>query len=110
LVKEGTYIANNIHFDTTRANVEIRRGVAVDLSWDEAYDPDSPELFKGNMDVNRLDNFLREKGRERVPCVMITVTNNSAGGQPVSMANIKAVSQVCRLSIKISFGDCPRNV
>jgi len=107
LVKEGTYIANNIHFDTTRANVEIRRGVAVDLSRDEAYDPDSPELFKGNMDVNRLDNFLREKGRERVPCVMITVTNNSAGGQPVSMANIKAVSQVCRkYKVPLYFDAC----
>lgn len=107
LVKDSTYVVNNIHFDTTRANVEVRGGVAVDLAREEAYDPDSNEPFKGDMDVNRLENFLREKGAGRVPCVMLTVTNNSGGGQPVSMANIKAVSQVCRkYKIPLFFDAC----
>lgn len=107
VVREGKHIPNNIHFDTTRANIEVRGGVAVDLAGEEAYDPDSPALFKGNMDVGRLEEFLREKGKEEVPLVMITVTNNSGGGQPVSMANIKAVSRICRkYGIPLFFDAC----
>jgi len=107
VVREGKHIPNNIHFDTTRANIEVRGGVAVDLAGEEAYDPDSPALFKGNMDVGRLEEFLREKGKEEVPLVMITVTNNSGGGQPVSMANIKAVSKICRkYGIPLFFDAC----
>lgn len=107
VVKEGKYIPNNIHFDTTRANVEVRGGVAVDLAGEEAYDPDSPALFKGNMDIARLEAFLRDKGKEKVPLVMVTITNNSGGGQPVSMANIKAVSRLCRqYGIPLFFDAC----
>jgi len=107
VVKEGKYIPNNIHFDTTRANVEVRGGVAVDLAGEEAYDPDSPALFKGNMDVARLKAFLEEKGKDQVPLVMLTITNNSGGGQPVSMANIQAVSQICRkYGIPLFFDAC----
>jgi tryptophanase len=95
ILKKGDAVPNNIHFDTTRANVEVRGGVAVDLVKVEAYDPDIDLPFKGDMDTAKLDAYLA-KNKGRVPIVMLTVTNNSGGGQPVSMANIKAVSAVCR--------------
>jgi len=98
LVRKGDFVPNNIHFDTTRANVEIRGAHAVDLAGKWAFDPDSPIPFKGDMDVERLKKFIEAKGAHRIPLVMLTVTNNSGGGQPVSMKNIKAVSQVCRRS------------
>lgn len=96
LVKKGDYVPNNIHFDTTRANVEVRGARAVDLVIDEAYDPDSIHPFKGNMDVNKLKKFIEKKSPKKIPLVMMTITNNSGGGQPVSLKNIKEVSQVCK--------------
>lgn len=107
LVKKGDYVPNNIHFDTTRANVEVRGARAVDLVIDEAYDPDSIHSFKGNLDVNKLKKFIEKKGTGKIPIVMITITNNSGGGQPVSVKNIKEVSQVCRQhGIPLFFDAC----
>ena len=96
MVKKGDHVPSNIHFDTTRANIEVRGASAVDLAGPAAYDPDSPHPFKGDMDVDRLKKFIESKGAKKVPLVMLTVTNNSGGGQPVSLKNIKEVSRVCR--------------
>ena len=92
---EGKYIPNNTHFDTTRANVEFSGAEAVDLLVEVGKYPDRRADFKGNMDVKALENFIAEKGAENIPLVMITVTNNSGGGQPVSMQNIREVKDVC---------------
>jgi len=91
----GKYIPNNTHFDTTRANIEFVGGTAVDLPIPEGTQPDVWHPFKGNMDVERLESFIKEKGPENIPLVMLTVTNNSNGGQPVSMQNIREVREVC---------------
>lgn len=107
LVKKGDYVPNNIHFDTTRANVEVRGAKAVDLVIDEAYDPDSEHPFKGNMDVDKLKKFIEKKGTQKIPLVLLTITNNSGGGQPVSVKNIKEVSQVCKQhGIPLFFDAC----
>ena len=107
LLKKGDSVPSNIHFDTTRANIEVRGAEAVDLVIDEAYDPDSEHPFKGNMDVEKLKKFMEKKGQERIPLVMLTITNNSGGGQPVSVKNIKEVSQVCKkYRIPLFFDAC----
>ncbi len=96
LAKPGMKIPSNNHFDTTRANIEVHGAEAVDLVISEGRDPSSEHPFKGNMDLERLDAFLQEHGRAQVPVVMLTVTNNSGGGQPVSLANIRQTAEVCR--------------
>lgn len=93
---KGKYIPNNSHFDTTRANVEFSGAEAVDLPTAEGRDPDLVADFKGNMDVPALDAFIRKVGPSNIPLCMITVTNNSGGGQPVSMQNIRETKEVCR--------------
>jgi tyrosine phenol-lyase len=95
MVKKGDHVPNNIHFDTTRANIEFLGAQAVNLAGSAAYDPDSGQPFKGDMDVPKLKAFIEAKGARKVPLAMMTVTNNSGGGQPVSLKNIKEVSQVC---------------
>jgi len=95
MLKKGDYVPNNIHFDTTRANVEVRGGRAVDLAVEAVYDPHSNALFKGDMDVDKLKRLIRQKGTKRIPVVMMTITNNSGGAQPVSLENIRRVSLVC---------------
>jgi len=95
LVKPGMKIPSNNHFDTTRANIEVHGGKAVDLVIAEGRDPDSEHPFKGNVDLERLDAFLAENGRDKVPVAMLTLTNNSGGGQPVSLANIRAMAEIC---------------
>ena len=92
---ENSVVPNNTHFDTTRANVEFRGAKAVDLVIPEARVPENRHPFKGNMDIEALRGLISEVGRERIPLVMITITNNSGGGQPVSMANLRAVRAVC---------------
>jgi tryptophanase len=92
----GDVVPNNTHFDTTRANIEIRGAEARDLGIAEGREPGRYHPFKGNMDLARLEATIAELGRERIPLCMLTVTNNSGGGQPVSMANIRAVSALCR--------------
>ena len=95
LVKAGDSVPNNTHFDTTRANVEYRGGKARDIPIAESRRPQAFHLFKGNIDLDALDRLL-ERERDRVPLAMITVTNNSGGGQPVSMANIRSASEICK--------------
>jgi tryptophanase len=95
-VQAGHVVPNNTHFDTTRANVEYTGARAVDLVIREGREPQSRHPFKGDMDVDALRALIAEAGRERIPCCLLTVTNNSGGGQPVSMANVRAVSAVCR--------------
>ena len=94
--RDGQVIPNNTHFDTTRANVEARGMTAADLGIEEGKHPEVEHPFKGNMDVEKLDAFIRETGAENIPLCMITVTNNSGGGQPVSMENIRQTKEVCR--------------
>jgi tyrosine phenol-lyase len=96
MCKKGDVVPNNTHFDTTRANVEFVGAEARDLVIPEGRQPSLKHPFKGNMDVAALEGLIENAGRERVPLVMLTVTNNSGGGQPVSMENVKAVSAVCR--------------
>ncbi len=94
--KPGDIVPNNSHFDTTRANCELAGGEAVDLLASEASHLSIPGPFKGNMDVNALARLINRVGASRVPMVMLTVTNNASGGQPVSMENVRAVNAVCR--------------
>jgi len=93
MCKPGHVVPSNTHFDTTRANIEFTGAKAVDLPIPEAADTQARLDFKGNMDVAALAELIRREGRERVPLIMLTVTNNSGGGQPVSMANIAAVKE-----------------
>ena len=90
----GLVVPNNTHFDTTRANVEATGAEAVDLVVAEGLDPAALHPFKGNMDLDRLDALLREREGD-VPVVFVIVTNNSGGGQPVSLANLRATREVC---------------
>ena len=98
---------NNTHFDTTRANVEYTGALALDLACADALDAASTYAFKGDMDVAALDALLRERGDD-VPLVMMTITNNSGGGQPVSLANLHAVRDVCDRRGKALFLDACR--
>ena len=105
--KKGDVVPNNTHFDTTRANVEFLGAQAVDLLIPEGRQPALNYPFKGNMDVAALEALIARVGREHVPLVMLTVTNNSGGGQPVSMENVRAVSAVCkRHNIPLYFDAC----
>ncbi len=105
--KKGDVVPNNTHFDTTRANVEFVGAEAVDLVIEEGKHPASIHPFKGNMDVAALEALIQRVGRDRVPLVMLTVTNNSGGGQPVSMENVRQVSAVCKHhKIPLYFDAC----
>lgn len=107
MCKKGDFVPNNTHFDTTRANVEFVGAEAVDLVIVEGKQPGLVHPFKGNMDVAALEGLIQRVGRERIPLVMLTVTNNSGGGQPVSMENVREVSAVCRrYRIPLYFDAC----
>src|SRR5579862_8171978 len=105
--KKGDVVPNNTHFDTTRANVEFVGAEAVDLVIEEGKHPASTHPFKGNMNVAALESLIARVGRDRIPLVMLTVTNNSGGGQPVSMENVRNVGAVCkRHQIPLYFDAC----
>lgn len=95
-LESGDLVPSNAHFDTTQANVQKHGGKAVNLPIPEALDPNKMAPFKGNIDVNKLKELLSEERKGKVDMVMITITNNAIGGEPVSMENIKMVSKLCR--------------
>ncbi len=102
----GKVVPNNTHFDTTRANVEATGAEALDLVIPEGLDPALEHPFKGNMDLARLERFLRER-REDVPAVFVTITNNSGGGQPVSLENLRGVRELCdKYSVPLFLDAC----
>jgi len=96
LLEKGKYSISNMHFDTTRAHVELAGGRAIDCNIKEAEDPTVRIPFKGNMDVKKLQELINEHGAKNIGVVIMTITNNSAGGQPVSIANIRETSEVCK--------------
>ena len=102
LCKKGEVVPSNTHFDTTRANIEFQGTEARDLVIKEAYEPDKYHPFKGNMDVEALQQTIKEVGVDKIPLIMVTITNNSGGGQPVSMENIREISKVAK-KYKIPF-------
>jgi tryptophanase len=99
---KGKYFISNTLFDTTRANIEFSGAEGIDLLCEEGKHPAIPAAFKGNMDIAALERVIKEKGAANIPMVIMTVTNNSGGGQPVSMQNIRAASAVCKEN-KIPF-------
>lgn len=96
LVKEGDFVPGNSHFDTTKGHIEFRKATAVDCTADVASDPSAIHPFKGNVDPEKLEKVLRNNPASRIPCILLTITNNTAGGQPVSMENIREVSRLAR--------------
>lgn len=96
LLEEGSVVPNNIHFDTTRANIEYLKAQALDAVIDEGLDTEIEHPFKGNINLRKLEDVIKKYGTAKIPLVCLTITNNSGGGQPVSMANIKSVQQICK--------------
>ncbi|HHY26106.1 MAG TPA: tryptophanase, partial [Desulfitobacterium dehalogenans] len=91
---KGQYVLGNMHFDTTMAHIELNGAVPINLVIEDAFDTQKEHPFKGNFDLEKLEKFIQEKGKEEIAFIIITVTCNSAGGQPVSMENIRAVKQI----------------
>ncbi len=107
VLKEGDVVPNNIHFDTTRANIEYHNAKALNCVIDEGLVPDSDHPFKGNMDLKKLKNVIEKHGVSNVPLIIITITNNSGGGQPVSMQNIREVGELAHdYGIPLYFDAC----
>ena len=107
-VKEGDIIPSNSHFDTTRANFEAALATPVDLLCEEGLDLLAPSPFKGNIDLNKLEALLAGEDNEKIPFVLMTITNNTGGGQPVSMENLKAVKALCEKYNKMFLLDACR--
>ncbi|MDY6025607.1 tryptophanase [Bergeyella zoohelcum] len=104
LVKEGMVIPGNSHFDTTKGHIEFRKAHAIDCTIDAAFDTENPYPFKGNIDLEKLEAVYKEHGDEKIPFCLVTITNNTAGGQPVSLENIKAVRALSnRYGIPVLF-------
>ena len=95
IIKEGDVLPGNSHFDTTKGHIEFRKAIAADCTIDEASNTQLEIPFKGNVDIAKLEAVLKKYPKEQIPAVVLTVTNNTAGGQPVSMQNIKEVSALC---------------
>ena len=96
LVKEGDIVPGNAHFDTTKGHIEFRKAIPVDCTADIARDLTAWHPFKGNADPDKLEKVLKSNPREKIPCIIITITNNTCGGQPVSMENIREVSHLAQ--------------
>lgn len=96
IIKAGDALPGNSHFDTTKGHIEFRKALAIDCTIDEAADTQLEIPFKGNMDPDKLEEVLKKYPKEKIPAVVLTITNNTAGGQPVSMENIRAVSALCK--------------
>jgi tryptophanase len=96
LVKEEDIVPGNSHFDTTKGHIEFRKATAIDCTIDEAFDTANEHPFKGNIDLDKLEKVLKETPKEKIPFVVLTITCNSSGGQPVSMKNIEEVSALCK--------------
>ena len=107
MCKPGDVVPNNTHFDTTRANVEFQGAIAEDLVINEGKDPQNRHRFKGNMDVDKLEVLIKSVGKEKIPLCLLTITNNSGGGQPVSIENIRKVKEtLTRYGIPLYFDAC----
>ncbi len=96
LVKEGDVVPGNSHFDTTKGHIEFRKAKAIDCTIDEAFDTNNLHPFKGNIDTGKLEKVLKQYPKEKISFIVLTLTNNTAGGQPVSLANIKEVSALAK--------------
>lgn len=104
LVKSGDIVPGNSHFDTTKGHIEFRSAHAIDCTIDEAFDPENEHPFKGNIDLTKLEDVLKDTPRKKIPFIVVTLTNNTAGGQPVSMANIKGVAEMAdKYGVKLLF-------
>ncbi len=104
LVKDGDVVPGNSHFDTTKGHIEFRKATAIDCTIDEAFDTENTHPFKGNVDLNKLEAVIKEHGAAKIPFIIITVTNNTAGGQPVSMQNLREVKELAdKYNIKVLF-------
>ncbi|PID26634.1 MAG: tyrosine phenol-lyase [Candidatus Cloacimonadota bacterium] len=104
LVKEGDVVPGNSHFDTTKGHIEFRKAKAIDCTIDEAFETTLEHPFKGNIDLEKLEKVFKENPKEKIPMCIVTITCNTSGGQPVSLANIKAVSKLCKeYGIKVIF-------
>lgn len=108
MVRPGNVVPNNTHFDTTRANVEHQGGVAFDVPCPAALDLRSEAPFKGDVDLDALERAFEKHGPEAIPLVVVTITNNSGGGQPVSLANLRAVRDLCHAHGRPLFLDAAR--
>jgi len=97
MVKEGNLVPGNSHFDTTKGHIEFRKATAVDCTIDEAFNTTIQHPFKGNIDLDKLKKVFDNNPKDKIPFVILTITCNSSGGQPVSMENIKLVSDLCKL-------------
>ena len=107
ILKPGQFVPNNTHFDTTRANTLHKGGVPVDLPLTGEKEK-AAGVFRGNMDIEALDRFVMEKGPENIPVIILTVTNNSVGGAPVSMENVRETAAICHHYHIPLFFDCAR--
>lgn len=104
LVKDGNIVPGNSHFDTTKGHIEFRKARAIDCTIDEAFDTENTHPFKGNVDLNKLEKVIKEHGVEKIPFIIITITNNTAGGQPVSMQNLQQVRKLAdKYKLKVLF-------
>jgi tryptophanase len=108
LIKTGDFIPGNSHFDTTKGHIEFRKAKAMDCTIDEAFDTDIIHPFKGNIDLNKLENVLKSLPSEKIPFIIVTVTCNSSGGQPVSMQNLREVKQMAEKYGKMVIFDSAR--
>lgn len=104
IVKEGDILPGNSHFDTTKGHIEFRRAHAIDCTIEEAKETSKELPFKGNVDLTLLEEVLKREPKEKIPCIVLTITNNTAGGQPVSMENIRGVAALAKkYGVKLLF-------